>query len=146
MIVHAIKEKYVHAVVDCCNEHGCNIRIDTGKDSVILKGERLVRARPEKMCDCLVFQNDKKIAIVELKRRSLGVDKIIDKFTNSGKKSIDMARSLEPGRFSLYMILLAKSYNHSAHEIIRKSRIWVDGKKHLIRTKKCGDSLKEIIR
>ena len=147
MIVHAIKEKYVHAVVDCCSEHGCSIRTDTGKDSVILKGERLVQTQPEKTCDCIVFQNDKKIAIVELKGRSLDVDKIIDKFTNSGRKSIDIARSLESGRFSLYMVLLTKSYgNSSARRIIQKSRIMVDGKKYLIHTKRCGASLKEIIR
>ncbi len=145
MIIQDIKEKYGHAVLDCCNER-CNIRIDTGKSFVILKGEWLVQEQSEKMCDCIVFQNDKKIAIAELKGRSLDADKIIDKFTNSGKKSADIAKSLESGKFSLFMILLAKSYkNYSALTRIQRSRIKVHGEKHMVHTKKCGDSLKKII-
>ena len=145
MIVQKIKRKYNFAKLDCCDEQ-CSICIDTAKNYAILKGELLVQTQPEKICDCIIFQDDKKIIIVELKSNSLSVGKIKDKFTNSGKKAVSMASALESSHFSLFMILLAKSYkNYFAQDRIRRIKVNIYGKKYPILPKKCGASLKAII-
>jgi len=146
MIVKKIKDCYGHAKIDCCNER-CSLRVDTGQNFVMLKGELLVKARPERMCDCIVFQDDKKISIIELKGTSLDVSKIKDKFTNSGKAAVRIARCCGSDNVSLFMVLLAKSYkNYSDRERIRRTRIKVHGQKYPIWTKTCGASLSEITR
>jgi len=143
MIVKKIKDGYGHARIDCCNERR-NVRVDTRQNFVMLKGELLAKTRPERMCDCIVFQDDKKIAIIELKGTSLDVDRIVDKFTNSGKESVRIARSCESGDVSLFMALLAKSYKNYAHARIRRSKIRIHGRRYRILTKACGASLSEI--
>lgn len=145
MIIQKIKRKYNFAKLDCCDEQ-CSLRVDTGKNHVILKGELLTQNQPEKICDCIIFQDDKKIIIVELKSNSIHAGDIKTKFTNSGQKAISMANALESGSFSLFMILLTKSYkNYVAHDRIRRTKINIYGKKYLILPKKCGASLKAIL-
>ena len=144
MIVQKITQKYGHAKIDCCDER-CKLYVDTGKNLVILKGELLVSTSHKKMCDCIIFQDDNKIALVELKSSSIDVNKIIDKFTNSGNKSIEMLTPSQSNNSSLFMILLAKKYtSFSAHDRLRRSTIKIHGKKYPIFTKKCGESLKNI--
>ena len=109
MIVNKIKDKYAYAMIDCCDER-CKIRIDTKKNFVILKGELLATGtQKNKMCDCIIFQDDGKISHIELKSRSLNVAKIIEKFDNGWKSSCKIARAEDPNSdFGLFFILLAK--------------------------------------
>lgn len=103
--------------------------------------------QPEKMCDCIIFRNDNKIIIVELKSSSLSVGKIIEKFTNSGKKSISLINSLDRTiKFDLFFVLLAKNYsNQSAYLRLRRSVIKIHGKKYPLKLKKCGCFLEDTI-
>ena len=55
MILQKIGRKYLAAKISCCNEK-CSIRIGNTHNFVMLKGELLVKTNPEKMCDCIVFQ------------------------------------------------------------------------------------------
>jgi len=113
----------------------------------MLKGELLVQSQSEKMCDCIVFQDNKKIALIELKSNSLEVGKIIEKFVNSGMKSISIAKSFErQSDFELFLILLAKSYhNYFAHDRLRRSRIKICGKRYRIIFGRCGCALKDFV-
>ena len=149
MSLQKIKNMYSWAEISRCNER-CNIRIDTGRNFVMLKGELLVRHLPEKTCDCIIFQNDKKIAIVELKSASLDAKKIIEKFSNSARKSIDIAVNAfcasKKDDFTPYLILLAKKYaNYFAHDKLQRSKIPINGKNHRIILGRCGCSLSSYI-
>ena len=139
-----IESKYSTAKISCCNER-CNIRISDQKNSVMLKGELL--SSGEKMCDCIVFRNDKKIVLIELKSSSLNVGKIIEKFENSGKRSLSIATSIESkSKFTLFFVLLAKNYsNYSAHDRLRRSRLRINGGRYMIQLGRCGSSLKDYV-
>lgn len=147
MLLNKIKTTYSEAIISCCNER-CKLYFDEKKNRVMLKGELLVQNRPEKICDCIIFQDDKTISMVELKSKLLNVNKIIAKFENSGKQSACIINSFtHDDDFRMYFILLAKSYkNFIAHEILGKKRININGKKHPIFLGKCKCSLEGIIR
>ena len=146
MLIQKIENKYSNAKISCCNER-CNIRINVKNNFVMLKGELLVKSQPEKMCDCIVFQDNHKIAIIELKSSSFNVGAILSKFTNSGKKSISIATSFERKTdFELILILLAKSYsNYFAHDRLRRSRLKINGHVYRILFGKCGCTLKDFV-
>ena len=147
MILQKIERKYLAAKISCCNEK-CSIRIGNTHNFVMLKGELLVKTNPEKMCDCIVFQDNKKIAIIELKSSSLDVGKIIEKFVNSGTKSRSIALSFDrTDKFELFFILLAKNYsNYFAHDRLRRSKFKIGGKTYGIMLGTCGCELKDFVR
>ncbi len=145
MIVQEIKDEYHNAKVDCCTENKCKLHVDTGKNFVILKGELLVN-QSKKICDCIIFHDDEKIALVELKSHNLDVTDIIEKLTNAGKESSSIATSHGANDPLFFVILLAKSYkNYVIHDKIQKATVKIQGKSYSILAKKCGDSLKKII-
>ncbi len=147
MFLQKIESKYSKAKISCCNER-CKIHVDRKHNFIMLKGELLVQSQPEKMCDCIIFQDNKKIALIELKTSSLDVSAILEKLVNSGKKSISIAKSCERhSDFDLFPILLAKNYsNYFAHDRLRRSRIKICGKKYVIILGKCGCALKDFVR
>ncbi len=146
MFIQKIKSKYSIAKISRCNEQ-CKIDVRNKHNFVMLKGESLVQNQPEKMCDCIVFQDNKKIAIIELKTKSLDADKIIDKFTNSGKKSISIATFFDrANKFDLFFILLAKNYGrHAEYQVLHNRTIKIDGKSYKILLKTCGCALKDFV-
>ena len=90
------------------------------------------------MCDCLVFQNNKKLALVELKSKFYDVSTVREKFSNSGMKGISILKSLDSNDFKIYMILLAKSYkDHSAYERIRRSKVKLGNQKYSYLFRSC---------
>ena len=147
MILQKIRNKYSQAVISCCNEK-CKIHVGDKHNFVMLKGELLDETQSEKMCDCIVFQDNKKIAIIELKSKSLHAGDIIKKFVNSGKKSKSIAGSFDPrGNFELTLILLAKEFkNYFAHDRLRRHKLKIDGKTHHVRFGKCGCKLQDFVR
>ena len=146
MITKQIANKFAFAKIHCCNER-CNIRVNVGKNFVILKGEMIAGTPAEKMCDCIIFLDDKKIVLVELKSRVLEPSKISEKFIKSAEKSISIATSFDrKGTFRLFLILLAKSYSdNSAYDRLRRSKLKIHGKKYHIRFGRCGCSLDSFV-
>lgn len=146
MILQKIESKYATAKISCCNEK-CKLRIGRKHNFIMLKGELLVKNQPEKMCDCILFQDNQKIAVIELKSSSLDAGKIIEKFTNSGKKSLSIATSFDKtNHFELYFILLAKKFsNYFAHDRLRRSKLKIDGKTYRIVFGKCECLLEDFV-
>lgn len=146
MYLQEIKKKYHHAKISCCSEH-CNVKIDTKKNHIILKGERLIQKQSRKICDCIIFQNDKKIIVIELKSKSINTSDIHEKLCNGGKESLCiLGSSGHKSNFTLYFVLLAQSYTSSSmFQKLRSYKININGKRHNILAKKCGCSLQSII-
>lgn len=128
MIVSQITDKFAFAKISCCNER-CKIKTNRDQNFVMLKGERIAGSPPVKMCDCIVFRDDKKIVFIELKSKSLDVSKICEKFTKSAEKSLLIVDSFgQRSNFQLFFILLAKNYsNNSAFEQLRRSILKIQG-------------------
>ena len=146
-MLQKIENEYSAAKISCCNER-CKIRIGHKHNFVMLKGELLAQIQSEKMCDCIIFQDNRKIAIIELKSSSLDAGKIVDKFKNSGKKSMSIAISFDrTSDFELYFILLAKNYSdYFAHDRLRRSKLKINGKTYRILFGKCGCKLNDFCR
>ena len=83
MNIKYIEKKYEDVKIEHCNENKCDIKIDTGKRFVILKGKRLDnKPDSKKICNCIIFQEGNKIILIEMKRSSLQASKICEQFKN----------------------------------------------------------------
>ena len=145
-VVGCIRDKYRQAEICKCREN-TEIVVDTGTDSVILKGELLVSClgRPRKMCDCVIFREDKKAAIVELKSKRIRWSDLKEKFTNTGEVFCFMVKSLElPSFESLSLVLIAKSYTATDYRMLRGKHI-IAGVKHKIHAKNDKTCLSAIV-
>lgn len=145
MNIQSIKENCKSFRIKCCSEKQCKLKIDTTKKFVILKGELIVKNRPQKICDCLIFQNDGRIILVELKSKSLNSTQIHDKFTNSVKEAMYIVDDPK-SNLKLFFVLLTKSHtNSSTFNALKQTKIRVHGVRYNIRMNRCGESLKRII-
>ena len=147
-IVGCIRDKYHQAEICKCREN-TEIVVDTGIDSVILKGELLASClgRPRKMCDCVIFREDKKAAIVELKsKEGIHWSDLKEKFTNTGEEFCFIVKSLELPNFeSLSLVLIKKRYKTMEYRILRDGRITIAGVKHKIHAKNDKTCLSAIV-
>ena len=76
-----------------CDEN-CRINMLRRPRAIVLKGEILDCMRGQKMCDCVIFRDDSKIILVELKSKNIEPRSIREKLTNgacAGPK--DLVRS-----------------------------------------------------
>ena len=133
---YKIESLYKNATSRICCDSGCRLRIDVKEGLVILKGENLVSQT--KICDCIIFQNNKKITMVELKSSSLNVSSILEKLTNGGEKSLEIADKVGITEPPLCFILLAKKYsNYFAYDRLIHEKVEVRTKKYPILLGRC---------
>lgn len=145
-IVHRMRETYGGAEIEDCREK-TKIRIDNKKDTVIFKGELLVSGpHTPKICDCIIFNEKMKVAIVELKSRTSGRSSLLEKFCNTGEKFCEMIKPSKPSDFKIYLILVAKSYAPSTIKMCRNNSIRIGGIPHCIMTKRDNVCLDEIVK
>ena len=139
-----VKNRYKNAVIEKCRDSGCGLQINKKGDFVILKGEKIV---PEsKICDCIIFRNDKKIIIAELKSTSIRVNDVIEKFSNSGKKAREIAADLNNNDTRMYFVLLAKKYgSNSSTRLLKDVKVEVGSDLYPIIRGRCGDPLLKLI-
>lgn len=146
MILKSISSSYAHAVVKRCDEH-CRINMQRRHKSVILKGERLGSAHGQKMCDCVIFRDDQKIVLVELKKKNLEPRSIHEKLTNAARVALEIWSGVSKKTPMLFFAVAAKSYaNHAAYDRIRRDRITIANQKYPIRMANCGCNIAEIVR
>ena len=69
MFPQKIENEYSAAKISCYNGNNCMINVRNDHNFIMLKGELLAKKQPKKMCDCMVFQDNRKIAIIELKSK-----------------------------------------------------------------------------
>lgn len=114
---------------------------------MVLKGERLAGSGRRKICDCLVFRDDMKAAVVELKHHSLNVGSIREKLVNGGLEAARIAeRAGGTGDVQLFFAVLAKSYaNRTAQRRISALTIKIAGKSYRVQTARCGSDMSKIV-
>ncbi len=145
MIIDEIISKYPNAVCQC-SERKCKANFDRFSHHAVLKGEKLTPN--EAICDCIVFENGKKVWIylIELKSRSLKPNSIKKKFCNGAFKAQSILN--ECGYFGEYgfsIILLAKSYSNAhVHTRLKAAQIPAGLHSYPIMLGSCGDKLHDL--
>lgn len=137
MDLDRIAKRYPRAKVDKCAEKGCNLRAISESEFLILKGE-IVDPR-NRMCDCMVFGEDGKIVLVELKGTVQHVRRIFEKFKNSKTASLDIASEAGSEVSRIIPVLLAKRYRRP----FEYATIEYENRKRKCQIKigKCGDRI-----
>ena len=144
-MIDGISSRYGHAAVKRCDE-GCRINVARSPQSVILKGERLVGTGGKKMCDCIIFRNDTKIILVELKHRNMDPRSIHEKLLNGAYEALRIWSDSTSKKPTLFFVLAAKSFaDHAAYIRISRDRIKIQNNSYPIHTAKCGCNVAEII-
>ena len=145
-MLEAISSLYAHAIVEQCDEH-CRISMGRRPRAVILKGECIDLKNVQKMCDCVIFRDDLKIVLVELKGKNIEPGPIHEKLANAARAALKIWSEVSDKTPTLFFVLAAKSYaDHMAYLRISHDRIAIDGQKYAIRTAKCGCQMAEIIK
>ena len=145
-MLEAISSLYAHAIVEQCDER-CRMVTGRRPRAVILKGERIDFKNVQKMCDCIIFRDDLKIVLVELKGKNMGPRPIHEKLENGARTALKIWSRVSGKTPTLFFVVAAKSYpDHMAYLRISRDRITIGGQKHPIRTAKCGCKMAEIIK
>ena len=145
-MIDRISSRYGHATIRRCDE-GCRINVARSPRAVILKGERLEETGGKKMCDCIIFRNDTKIILVELKRRSMDPRSVHEKLLNGARAALKIWSESTDKKPALFFVLAAKSFaDHTAYLRISRDRIHIKNDKYSIRTAKSGSNMAEIIK
>ena len=145
-MLEAISSSYEHAIVEQCDER-CRISMERRPRAVILKGERIDFKNMQKMCDCVIFRDDLKIVLVELKGKNVEPRSIHEKLENAAHAALKIWSKVSDKTPTLFFVVAAKSYaDHMAYLRISHDRITIGGQKHAIRTAKCGCKMAEIIK
>ena len=141
----AVAARHEAAVAGCCDER---YRLATrgGPRAAVLKGERLAGSGSRKICDCLVFRDDLKAAVVEPKHHSLDAGSIHEKLVNGGLEAARIAQAAGVRDVGPFFVVLAKSYgNRSAQRRTSGLEIKIAGKSYRVRTARCGLDLSAIV-
>ncbi|MDA7949787.1 MAG: hypothetical protein MPJ78_20260 [Hyphomicrobiaceae bacterium] len=120
-----LRGQYPHAVAGSCSENNCRLVVGSRKTHVIFNGKNL--GGGSKMCDCIIFRNDKKIILVEIKSgKNIDVDEVIRQFTYAGIKSRRIARAYG-GRFEIFCLLLVRGQvrNHIKRQMLKSARVCI---------------------
>lgn len=145
-MLESISLSYPDAVVKRCDEN-CRINMWSRPKAVILKGERLDETHQQKMCDCVIFRDDSKIILVELKNKNIEPRSIHEKLVNGARAALKIWSDLCDDTPALFFAVAAKSYaDHTAYDRIRRDRITIGNHKYAIKTAKCGCNVTEIVK
>lgn len=99
------------------------------------------------MCDCLIFRDDLKIVLIELKSKNIEPSSIHNKLTNAAHVALEIWAGVSDKKPTLFFAVAAKSYpDHGAYDRIRRDHITIDNQRYPIQTAKCGCSVSEIIK
>ena len=144
-ILSKIRGKHMAAKLNCCSDEGCKLNLAGCRNYVILKGELINSSIA--ICDCMIFFANAAftVAIIELRSKSIDVEKIKKKMengTSEAKKILDQCGIKD---FELYLILLAKGYSGSVIQRIKGTKIKIEGKTHRIIAKRCGNKFTDIV-
>lgn len=145
-MLESISSLYAHAVVERCDEN-CRINMLRRPRAIVLKGELLDCMRGQKMCDCVIFRDDSKIVLVELKSKNIEPRSIREKLTNGACAALKIWSEVSGKAPTLFFVVAAKSLsNHAAYLRISRDRITIGNQKYAIKTVKCGSGIAEIIK
>ena len=144
-IVRRMRDEQDSAVIDRCHEN-TELVIDTRNDFVILKGELLVSGpdRP-KMCDCVIFRDDKKVVIAELRSRTSGWHSLPEKFTKTGEVFCSIIEPSKPSEFALHLVLISKKLDSSTRRVLEGTTITIAGNRYRIDARKDRTCLSTIV-
>ena len=144
-----VKKQFVNAITRSCEEKGCKLGLENlNEDYIVVKGEKVTKS--EKICDCIIFINDKILSVVELKSKRVHARDIIDKLTSSLSISLKILKDASNKtkrqvEFDVYLLVLSKHWSTSEYRILSKSRVVVEGKKYYLILKRCGIDLSQIL-
>ena len=145
-MLELISSSYAHAVVERCDEN-CRINMLRLPRTVILKGERLGGMHGQKMCDCVIFRDDSKIVLVELKSKNIEPGSIREKLTNGAYAALKIWSEVSDKTPTLFFAVAAKSFaDHAAYLRISRDRIIIGKRRYAIKTAKCGSNIAEIVK
>ena len=145
-MLKAISSLYAHAIVEQCDER-CRISMRRQPRAIILKGEWIDFKNVQKMYDCVIFRDDLKIVLVELKGKNIEPRSIHEKLKNAARVALKIWSEVSDKTPALFFVVAARSYpDHMAYDRISRDRIVIGGQKHPIRTAKCGCKMAEIVK
>ncbi len=136
-----------------CSDQGCCIGLDGITKRIIFKGEFLVHhvlQQQRKACDCFIFTIDGMlvIALVELKSKTLNLDKVKEKLDNSATVvELILEKYNITKNYDIIPILLAKSFNKKPSNNPKARRFRIQTRKGSISIipGPCGKQLASII-
>ncbi len=148
-VIKSIRKEYSCAVVNKCEEKGCNLRLNNLTNFTILKGEKI--CTDCKVCDCLIFigSSCRIVSLVELKSKKPDASEVVEKLTNGSDAALNILKEYTSNglAWKFYHIMLSKSIGSPSElKVLKRNKIKVVGKKHLIIRGRCKDSLSAIIK
>lgn len=146
-MLECIKSKYGKFKVNGCCDSGCRLRMAGKRGYIILKGEKLYK-NSKKMCDCVIFREDRTIILVELKNSIRHYSDFNEKFSNAGEKALKISNSCKQ-KFNIagIVILKKKGVSKAIFRIIEyETRPIISGKRPKVFYGNCGCNLDEILK
>ena len=147
-MLECILSKYEKSKVDSCCDHGCSLPIDDKLERLILKGDMLEKNMGKKMCDCVIFRENRTIILVELKTKIRRYRDFKEKFANAAEKSLKISKECgEECSIAGIVIMKKKGVKKNIFSIIEhEARPVIHGKKPKIFFGTCGCTLSMVFR
>lgn len=100
------------------------------------------------MCDCVIFLNDQRIVLVEMKRKNVSIGDVEKQFLNAGKRSLGIARDAGIDYEIACMLLLTRyRTNHALKNyMLAVPNIRISGKDYAITRGRCGCRLEALLK
>lgn len=148
MNIKSALHPYEKAIVSSCCKNKCKLDTARLNNVVVLDMDKDIMSNTVRS-DCLVFHmtgGALNVGVCEMKSRHLDATKIEQQLTTSANFSLNICHNCFPKiTYKIIPILLAKSYKSSAHTILTKTKIKVDGKKYYIRLHRCDSKFQYIL-
>lgn len=144
MQIAKIRSKYRREKICSCCDKGCKLCLKSDMPRVILDGDKF--DSDIKTCDCIIFQSDGMIFLVELKTTDrIDPDDIVEKFENSGKTALTIAEKYSLNDIKIKCILLSKTPRILFNIKMKKKRPVIGGKDRGIQKGNCNCWLNDFI-
>ncbi len=145
-IVSCIKKRFAYAVIKKCSESNCQLKLNGLSNYIVLKGEKICNDR--KICDCIIFKENHHIiiAVIELKSKNIRASEIREKLTNGREKGLMVLEKCNDNdTIDFFHIVLYKNIRVPEYRVIAAEKIMINGKRHPVILKKCGESFSKLI-
>ncbi|MDA7940630.1 MAG: hypothetical protein MPJ04_08900 [Nitrosopumilus sp.] len=145
-ILGDLRRRHSRSLAKSCSENNCKLIVGSRKTHVIFKGEKMGDGT-RRMCDCIIFRNDKKIILVEIKSTgNIDMDEIIQQFTNAGTRSLEITKPYRD-KFEIFCLLLLRGQvrNHTKRLMLRYSRVRIANNELGINQARCKSRLDSLI-
>lgn len=143
-----IRKHYDQPLINKCCEKKCCINLRGLHDHIIIKGETIAKSK-FRICDCIIFINisGSELVLIELKSKTSKATEVEEKLKNGSEQALKILKRCDQtkGHFDIFHIVLVKSCRPSEFNLLKQSKINLNGIKYDIIIKRCGENILDIL-